>query len=152
MSAFQETVSDFLDYLQGAKSHNTVKAYQRALGDFTSWYTSTVQESFSLGDVAAIDVREYQRYLLNRKISPATINQHLAALKALFRWARRKGLAASNPTEVFNGVKKAKLAPKWLDKTEERKLLRAAPRAGNARNDLGPKWFLMSRPTTATRR
>ena len=135
MSTFQETVSDFLDYLRGAKSRNTVKAYRRALGDFASWYTSTVQESFTLGDVAAIDVREYQRYLLNRKISPATVNQQLAALKALFRWARRKGLAASNPTEVVNGVKKAKLAPKWLDKTEERKLLRAVQRSGSSRDE-----------------
>ena len=135
MSTFQETVSDFLDYLRGAKSANTVRAYQRALGDFTDWYASTVQETFAIGDVVAIDVREYQRYLLNRKVSSATVNQHLAALKALFRWARRKGLVASNPTEVVNGVKKSKLAPKWLDKMEERKLLRAVQRSGNTRDE-----------------
>jgi site-specific recombinase XerD len=134
MSAFQDTVSQFLEELSGAKSPNTVRAYNRALADFTSWYTSTVQGDFSIGDVVAIDVREYRRYLLNRKLSTATVNQRLSALKSLFRWARHRGLVESNPTEVVNGVKKPKLAPKWLSKGEERKLLRVVQRSGDKRD------------------
>ena len=134
MSEFQETVSEFLEEIRGAKSPNTVKAYRRALEDFVAWYVSTVQAEFSIADVVAIDVREYRRYLLNLKLSPATVNQRLAALKALFRWARRKGLVESNPTEVVNGVRKPKLAPKWLSKAEERRLLRAVQRSGNKRD------------------
>ncbi len=40
MSTFQETIVDFLDHLQSAKSANTVRAYRRALNDFASWYAS----------------------------------------------------------------------------------------------------------------
>ena len=49
MSEFQETVSEFLEEIRGAKSPNTVKAYRRALEDFVAWYVSTVQAEFSIG-------------------------------------------------------------------------------------------------------
>lgn len=68
-------------------------------------------------DVAA---RDYKRYLkVDRGLSPASVNQALAAMDSLFRFL---GLGAA----IVRREELARAAPKALDVDEQRGLLRAA--------------------------
>ncbi|RLC77141.1 MAG: integrase [Chloroflexi bacterium] len=124
----------FRQYLERRYSAHTTAAYLSDLSDFKKWFEETNGEAFDPSAVTSIDVREYRRYLLNRKAKPATINRRLAALSTFFRWAKAEGLAKENPTGDVRGVQATRLAPRWLSRKEQLALLRAVHKRGKARD------------------
>ncbi len=65
---------------------------------------------------------------------PATVNRRLAALRRFFQWAKAMGLAKELPTENVKGVASAPRTPRWLEKRDVDRLIRAVERHGNARD------------------
>ncbi len=109
----------------------TVRNYLSDLRMFGAWFEQRNAQGVSLALITPIDVREYRDALLSKRLSPATINRRLIALQVLSQWARQVGLIEFDPTEDVRSVPRQKMAPRWLDRTEQNALLRRAQREMN---------------------
>src|SRR5215210_1688397 len=113
----------------------TVASYRQDLELFGKWFDQTNGEPFSAKAVTPTDLREYRGYLQNvERRRPATINRKLAALKSFFRWAQRTKRIAELPTDAVKGVQSQPSPPRWLDKRQVDRLLRAVERHGSRRD------------------
>ena len=118
----------FLQHLHALeRSPATIKAYASDLRHFQDWFTNINDEPLTPQNVTGVDLQAYRRHLLTKGKSPATVNRHLASVRAWLRWAKKQGALEQVP-EV-NGVRKQNLAPRWLTPKEEMRLLRTAERA-----------------------
>ena len=116
-------------------SARTISSYQFDLGHFWGWFAATVGEAPTAGAVTPTDIRAYRSHLLNvERRQPATVNRRLAALRRFFRWAKATGLVTELPTETVKGVTAAPGAPRWLEKREVDRLVRAVERHGSTRD------------------
>jgi integrase/recombinase XerC len=116
-------------------SARTIGSYALDLGHFWRWFAATVGDAPTAGAVTPTDIRDYRSYLLNvERRQPATVNRRLAALRRFFRWAKATGLVEELPTENVKGVTAAPGAPRWLEKREVDRLVRAVERHGNTRD------------------
>jgi site-specific recombinase XerD len=66
--------------------------------------------------------------------APATITRRLAALRKFCQWAISQDLLSENPADGVKGIASIPRAPKWLEKRDVDRLLRACERAGNKRD------------------
>jgi site-specific recombinase XerD len=120
--------------LQG-KPQTTIKSYGYDLLAFSRFFESVSPEPFSAAAITPTDIRDYRAELLStdgRKL--ATINRRLAALRSFFSWAQAEGLVQESPVERIKGVQTQQQAPKWIQRREAHRLLRAVERAGNKRD------------------
>ena len=117
---------DFITHLREQdRGEHTIGGYRRDLADFVAWFEITNGEEFTPERVTPLDVREYKSYLQSVKgYKPSTVNRRLAGLRAFFRWARRAGMIASDPTNGVRLVRQVRQAPKWLDRSQQYALLR----------------------------
>jgi site-specific recombinase XerD len=117
------------------KPQTTVKSYGYDLAAFARFFESVSDEPFTAAAVTPTDIRDYKTELLTKDgRKPATINRRLAALKSFFAWAQAEGLVQDSPVERIKGVQAQQQAPKWLQRREAHRLLRAVERAGNKRD------------------
>ncbi len=130
-------LDEFRLYLRdGDRSERTVAGYLHDLSLFAIWFQQSNGEPLSPRSLTPSDVREYRQYMLLQHFKPATINRHLAAIRAYGEWCRDSGQAASNPVNGVRGVDQVALAPKWLDKKSRAALERELEkRVQNARTD-----------------
>src|SRR5262245_13412596 len=82
----------------GGRKAETIKAYQADLEDFRAFLQARTLDQATglllargLGEANAL-VLDYKARLLERKLTPATINRRLAALRSLVKLARTLGL------------------------------------------------------------
>ena len=131
-----ELVERFLKDLDRQEaSPRTRVSYRLDLLHFFRWFEQTVGDASTPEAVTPTDVREYRGYLLTvERRQPATVNRRLAALRRFFQWAKAMGLAKELPTENVKGVASAPRAPRWLEKRDVNRLIRAVERHGNARD------------------
>jgi site-specific recombinase XerD len=116
-------------------SPQTLKAYRIDLYQFLKWFEETNSESFEPAAVTRTDLRDYRSFLMTvEKRQPATVNRRLAALRKFFLWAQARGMVTDSPTEGVKYVEVQATAPKWLEKREIDKLIRAVERHGNKRD------------------
>lgn len=109
------------------RSENSVSLYLIGLRDFTAWFESTGDKTLEPALITPLDVRAYRRYLQDtRQLKPSSVNSYIAAVRAFCRWAMSAGLASGDPTSGIKSVKIVAEAPRWLDRQEQYKLLRAA--------------------------
>jgi integrase/recombinase XerC len=143
-SATQNTLADFHASLQAAhRSERTVTGYTQDLALFARWFEQTNAKRLTPQALTSSDVGEYKQRLKIEKAAPATINRRLAALRAYVSWAQGKGLIDHNPIKNIEGVEEQKVAPKWLDKQQQARLLHEVEVAVNAaRTDAGKRQAL----------
>ncbi len=106
------------------KAPLTVRAYVTAIRDFAAWFERAGQE-FTATAITPLDIRDY-RTLLAKGNAPATVNRHLAALRAFARWANTTGRAEHDPTVNVKGMEQEDVAPRWLTRQEQFRLVRKA--------------------------
>lgn len=83
-------------------------------------------EALTVQRITPTDVKEYKHFLLGvERRKAGTVNRRLAALAALSKWARLTKQITSDPTENIKGVAGVARGPKWLDKHEQHRLIRA---------------------------
>ena len=82
------------------RNPNTRRAYLRAAHRFADWCEGRGIEA--LGDVSPIVVAAYVEQLTG-ELAPASVRQHLAALRALYAWLRLDGHVQGNPTAEVRG-------------------------------------------------
>jgi integrase/recombinase XerC len=115
-------IGDFLacrDY-----SPKTKIAFACDLQNFFSWFRKANDEDFSFGRVTTADVSSFRDHLRAEGKAVATVNRRLNAIRAYMAWAVEEGLISSNPASKVKELKRQPLAPKGLDRTQVRKLLR----------------------------
>lgn len=93
-----EVQERFLEFFVAQiRSENTRRAYGRAVGQFLSW---AGRQGFSLESVTPMVVSAYVEQMGK---APATVKQHLSALRQLFDWLQSGGVLGSNPAEPVKG-------------------------------------------------
>lgn len=91
---YRELVQSFLS----GRKEQTIKAYSQDLADFTEFLNqpsiaATAQQLLSHGaGEANHSVLKYRIHLIERELSPATINRRLAAIRSLVRLANMLGI------------------------------------------------------------
>jgi integrase/recombinase XerC len=121
------------DLVERERSLHTRANYREDLEAFAGWYEHRFQDPPTLALLAPSELREWKHHLRDeRGMEPATVNRKLAALRSLLRWAEAQGLApAIAPPK---SLRQLKPPPRWLDRRQQRALLRAVERSGRARD------------------
>lgn len=118
LQAIRELVTD------GLSSDHSRRAYGKAIDEFIRWYQAAGEPGLS----KAI-VQRYKKYLQDLKLSAATINQRLSAIRKLGQEAADNGLIAE---QMANGIKNASGVSSsgvrlgnWLEENQAQTLLNA---------------------------
>lgn len=115
-------------------SPNTRRAFGQDLGKFTSWFTMANKEPFRIGRVTTRDVGDFRDYLRRDKAqATATVNRALVTVRRFLSWLVEEGHLVSNPAKKVKELKRQQLAPKGLDRSQVRKLLREVELRGDIR-------------------
>ena len=115
-----ELLIAFEQHLQERDSSpQTIRGYRQDVHQFFSWLgTGHPLEHFT-----SETIRRYRDELVEAGAKPNTINRHLAALAAFGHWAAQSGLIARNPAANLRGLENVALAPRWLTKSQQTRLL-----------------------------
>ena len=133
MDRIHPLVKAFLqDLARAGRSPRTLAGYGKDLADFVAWMEGRYGEAFDPKAVLPEDLRDYRAHLLSvRRAAPATVNRRVSALRAFFAYLVSQGEIPSNPAARVSSVRTARPAPKALQETELRRLLREARRSSN---------------------
>ena len=115
-------------------SPNTRRAFRQDLGKFTSWFTQANKEPFRIGRVTTGDVSSFKDHLrrdLQQAVS--TVNRALVTVRRFFTWLIEEGHLTTNPAKKVKELKRQQLAPKGLERSQVRKLLREVELRGDIR-------------------
>ncbi len=116
-------IKSFLVHLRDERrlSANTIAGYRRDLQRFEQYL---LDGTFSSWPAVSPDaIRGLVAKAHRQGLSGRSIQRLLAAIRSLFRWLQREGLAANNPAEGVRAPKSEKLLPKVLDVDEIGQLL-----------------------------
>lgn len=103
----------------------TRKGFTLDMKKFAKWFTEANREPFTIGRVTTRDVTDFKDYLRReRDQAVATVNRCLVTIRRFFGWLVEKGHLTVNPAVLVKELKRVTLAPKGLDRTRVRKLLR----------------------------
>lgn len=129
----------FQSWLLGqGRSERTVKAYVLDVGRFAEWYEMVNGEAFEPSRLTAVDLQDWRRFaIVKKRVSPATWNRRRAALRVFARWAIEVGLLAYDPTVGLEKMQEQAHAPRWLNRSEARRVLRALERRVQAARAMG---------------
>jgi len=104
---------------------DTRRAFTNNLKKFARWFSTANREPFTASRVTTRDVSDFRDHLRReRQQAVATVNRALMTLRKFFGWLVDKGHVASNPAKGVKELKRQALAPKGLDRSQVRKLLR----------------------------
>lgn len=115
-------------------SPNTRRAFRQDLGKFASWFTVANKEPFRIGRVTTRDVSDFRDHLRRDKgQATATVNRALVTVRRFLSWLVEEGHLTANPAKKVKELKRQQLAPKGLDRSQVRKLLREVELRGDIR-------------------
>ena len=124
----------FAHLVEQEKSDHTQKNYREDLLAFTDWYQTTYQERPDLRALAPAELRAWKTHLRDdRQLEPRTVNRKLAALRSFLTWATDAGLAEEIVTP--KSLRQVQPPPRWLDRKQQRALIRAVERFGGSRDE-----------------
>jgi len=118
----------FLEYMRSERNSSpaTIESYAKDLQDFQHFYEEQVREA-TWKDVTAGDIREWVIYMLDaQKLTAASVNRKLSAMRTFFRYLRRMDWVSVNPMEKVTGPKKKRPLPYFVRETEMDRLLEIA--------------------------
>jgi len=112
-------IDDFLKYLKVGKgfSNHTVKNYKIDLEDFFK-YVKDQKVDASL-------VREYLKFLYEKKYSSRTISRKVSTLKSYYKYLESENIIDDNPLELISNPKIEKTLPNYLNYEDLERLLSA---------------------------
>jgi len=125
--------SEFQNWLiEQYRAEKTVDGYLADLERFATWYAHTNGDELTPVRLTPTDIRLYRLWLQERRAKPTTINRQLAALRAYAKWALESGQINADPMRGVRPVPTQKLAPKWLDRSQQDRLVSTAEKPLNA--------------------
>ena len=121
--ASSPALAAFLDYLRYERrlSTRTLAAYRRDLGDFLGWLAE-----HDIDDPARVDSQHVRSYAANRHrrgLAPKSLQRHLSAIRAWFRYLLRENRVAANPADGVRAPKVERRLPHTLDVDQLGRLL-----------------------------
>jgi integrase/recombinase XerC len=108
-------LDDFLRHLAHERrlSHHTLSNYRRDLTRIAEWRRT--QAIGDWRDMGQEDVRRFVAWRHRGGASGKTLQRELSALRSLYRYLLREGLAASNPAQGVRAPKSARRLPVTLE-------------------------------------
>lgn len=106
-------------------SANSRRAISNDIRKFAWWFHNANKEPFTFRRVTMRDVCDF-RESLRRTLgqSVATVNRCLVTLRKFFGWLVSHGHISANPAKPVKELRRQELAPKGLDQSQVRRLLR----------------------------
>jgi integrase/recombinase XerC len=113
----------FLDYLHYERrlSPRTLTGYRRDLEDFLAWLRK--QGTTNWSKVDAQQVRGYAAARHRHGLTPKSLQRHLSAIRAWFRFLLREGQTQANPADGVRAPKVERRLPHTLDADQMGRLL-----------------------------
>jgi site-specific recombinase XerD len=112
--------SQFLDAHDLAPNSRT-----QDMRKFGQWFTTANREPLAVKRVTVRDITDFREHL--RRVqgqAVATVNRAIVTIRKFFGWLVTQGNLTSNPAKPVKELKRQELAPKGLDRSQVRKLLR----------------------------
>jgi site-specific recombinase XerD len=117
------------------RSPKTVMRYSGVVSRFLAWYEAEERRPVALNDLTPIALVSYRTYL-QKKWAMATVNVHVAALRAWCQWLKENGYLLDNPAINLKLVGQVQSdAPEPLSNTAVNALLREARRGRHGKRD-----------------
>ena len=128
----QDALSLFRNNLNAAgRSPRTITAYLQAI---TRALSAMELSDDGWAAVTPIDLAEWRRQRA-AIAKPATVNLEVDALRQFYRWAMGEGVLTADPTTRLRHLPEGQvLAPKWLSRQDQHRLLRALQRSEQGAN------------------
>ncbi|WP_228030195.1 tyrosine-type recombinase/integrase [Gimesia benthica] len=115
-------------------SELTRKAFTQDIRKFAKWFSVSNQEPFSISRVTVRDVTDFRKYLREEKgQAVSTVNRALVTIRRFFGWLVEQNHLSTNVAKQVKELRNQQLAPKGLEKSEVRKLLREIELRGDIR-------------------
>lgn len=119
----QRQLFPFLDYLRYERrlSPRTISAYQRDLQTFIAWMNEQ-----GIGPARRLNSARLRGYAAARHrqgLSPKSLQRHLSAIRAWYRYLLREGRIGHNPAEGVRAPKVRRKLPHTLDVDQMARLL-----------------------------
>ncbi len=112
MSELEVQIGRFLEELARRQvSPHTLEAYGTDLRQFLDYFTPPASEPPPVAKFEVLEIREWLADLYGHKLTAVTIRRKLAAVRALFRFLSREGLAPMNPARLVRTPKAPKSLP-----------------------------------------
>jgi integrase/recombinase XerC len=123
------SIDAFIAHLRTERqaSTHTIRSYQDDLELYSSYLVEAQGESADPAGVDSLRLRRYSAWLAGRGYAPSTIARRLASLRSFFRFLRREGLVASDPSAGLRNPKQPRRLPRLLRVDEVIRLLEAVP-------------------------
>jgi len=103
----------------------TRRAVANDLKKFARWFSDANREKFTLNRVTTRDICDFKDHLRREKgQAVATVNRALVTLRRLFSWLVERGVVKANVAKPVKELRRQALAPKGLDRSQVRRLLR----------------------------
>ncbi|MEQ8853584.1 tyrosine-type recombinase/integrase [Gimesia sp.] len=112
----------------------TRKAFTQDIRKFATWFSESNQEPFSISRVTVRDVTDFRKHLREEKEQAvSTVNRALVTVRRFFGWLVEQNYLSTNPAKQVKELRNQQLAPKGLERSEVRKLLREIELRGDVR-------------------
>ena len=104
---------------------NTQRVVVMDLRKFAAWFAQANAEPFCIKRVTTRDVTDFKDWLRrDRGQAVLTVNRCLVILRRFFAWAVNKGHIPANPAKPVKELRRQQLAPKGMERSDVRRLLR----------------------------
>lgn len=115
----ENAVSGFLSYLNFQKrvSPLTVQSYKLNLGQFFS-FSLEEHGVTKFSEISHNTIRDFIAALMDKGLSPTSVNQKISSLRSFFKYLLRNGLTDADPTQKIRGPKNPKRLPSFVDETQ----------------------------------
>src|SRR5579859_2085302 len=129
MLTWTEAIDQFRNHqIEREQSKHTLANYSEDLKAFRGWCKDHYQADPDPTQLTAAELREWKQYLLEgKKLSPATVNRKLAALKSFNGYLASIG--AGQLVQAPKAARQEAPRPHWLSRREQLALIRAVERS-----------------------
>jgi integrase/recombinase XerC len=104
-----------------------VRSYEDDLAVYHTYLSEIQGEGVDPTGVDSVRLRRYSAWLTGRGYAPSTVARRLASLRSFFRFLRREGVVASDPSAGLRNPKQPRRLPRLLRVDEVIRLLEAIP-------------------------
>ena len=114
-ASFRDNVASFLEFLASERraSPHTVSAYRRDLEQLARFIDDQRGEGVSPGPIDVYFLRQWLGSL-SRVVAPPSVGRKIAAVKAFFRFLRKRGLVEKDPAADLASPKARRPLPTFL--------------------------------------
>ena len=104
---------------------NSRRAFAQDMRKFGLWFTTANREPLAVKRVTVRDITDFREHLRREQgQAVATVNRAIVTVRKFFGWLVDQGHVTANPAKPVKELKRQALAPKGLDRSQVRKLLR----------------------------